>query len=234
MSVRRILPFPGVLLAACLLGPLHAQPPVHENVRIRHYDVVGTNAQALDRSLDTAGPRSGERAFAGYTHTALEWRFTFDRVDNACVIVAAHVRMDAEITLPRWTPPADAEAGLRKAWVTFADALHAHETGHVDLARAAARELHDTLSNVRAAGCVEVEREANAAGERALGRLAEAHRRYDAETEHGAAQGAVRPSLAVREEAAELRQERGGAAVLIVMVVLLLWIARDIRSRSAA
>jgi predicted secreted Zn-dependent protease len=232
MPVRRLLPLPALLLAACLLSPLHAQPPVHETVRIRHYDVVGATAAALDRSLDTAGPRSGGKPFAGYTTTSLEWRFTSGRDNGACAVIAAHVRMDAEITLPRWTPPADAEAGLRKAWVDFADALHVHETGHVDLARDAARELHDTLSIVRAAGCDAVEREANAAGERILGRLAEAHRRYDAETEHGAAQGVVRPSTALREAAAT-RNHGESAAFLIVMLVLLLWIARDVRRSSA-
>jgi predicted secreted Zn-dependent protease len=233
MPVRRRLPFASVLLSVWLLTPLHGQPAVQETVRIRHYDVVGTTAAALDRSLDGAGPRRDGRPFAGYTHTALEWRFTSARDFDGCGVTAAHVRVDAEITLPRWTPPQDAEAGLRKAWVAFADALHAHENGHVDLARAAARALHDTLSFVRGATCDEVEREANAAGQRVLGRLEDAHRRYDTQTRHGAVEGVVRPSVALGAEAAELRQERSVAAgIVLVMLVLLLWIARRHRGTN--
>jgi len=55
------------------------------------------------------------------------------------------VSVNAQILLPRWTPPTDTEPGLAAEWTRFIAALETHEAGHKDISAKAGRDIADQV-----------------------------------------------------------------------------------------
>jgi predicted secreted Zn-dependent protease len=52
---------------------------------------------------------------------------------GGCTLREVRVSVHAEIVLPRWTPPADADSSVVTEWTRFIAALETHEAGHKDI-----------------------------------------------------------------------------------------------------
>jgi predicted secreted Zn-dependent protease len=220
----------AVLLALALAAPVPAaaQRGVYEEVRYRWFAVEGATAAELNRSIDAVGAHPDAPGFAGYTHTTLNWTFRTRPHEHGCGLTDVRVRLDAEVSLPRWDPPAAAAPALRAAWDAMAAGLRVHEEGHVEIARDAARAIHDTLAAFTAPTCDGIDAAANAAATRENARAVTRGRDYDRETGHGRTQGAVRPTdpAPLAGDAGEPRRRRtllwmalaGVAAALFVAV----------------
>src|SRR5262249_29721162 len=104
--------------------------------------------------------------------------------------VSVYIR--SEITLPRWTPPPDAPPALVEQWKQFLAALETHEIGHKDISARAARDVLTAIRRLDTM-CPSFGAEAKRATDGIVARLRVEQATYDAETRHGATQGATFP-----------------------------------------
>jgi len=185
------------LLAACQDAPaspsaaITPDPEVTLTIDIVYYGVVGTSADELRAQLDSRGPTGRHDA---YTDWWVQWRYDCAHTANACNVRSLRVNVDATITFPHWTPPGDVSPELEEQWRAYLAALAIHEDGHTKIALEAANEIATALSSLPAyPSCAELERTADATGERILERYRQQELNYDHETEHGATQGARFP-----------------------------------------
>jgi predicted secreted Zn-dependent protease len=94
--------------------------------------------------------------------------------------------------LPRWTPPSNASPELVAQWKQFLAALETHEIGHKDISGRAAR---DVLIGIRqlSAVCTSFPVDAKRVTDGIVARQRIEQTKYDADTRHGATQGATFP-----------------------------------------
>ena len=188
----------ATILSACVSsggGPPHVAemdqfpPGVNGSTTIDYYDVHGRTLAELRADMRRNGPKVADSSFVGETRAPMRWTWkTQSEGPSTCSIKDVTIWVNAQILLPRWTPPADTAPGVYKEWLRFMTALQTHESGHKDIAARAARELQVKLRDVFASCSVISTR----AGDIARAILEKAHdeqRQYDADTRHGLTQG---------------------------------------------
>ncbi len=126
----------------------------------------------------------------GHTDWYLSYQFRTHPVPGGCGVESVTTKLDLKVRLPRWRgaqPSADFDA----RWTRYLSALEVHEAGHVQTGR-------DFESNFRKAALATSAPDCGALGGAVRSRFAamlkQAQARdveYDAETGHGATQGAV-------------------------------------------
>lgn len=172
-----------LLLLACAHEP--PSPPALPVVgaEVLWYDLTGADRIDLIESCADTCPRDeAGHPVASLTLWAVEW--TWQRPPTEpCEVQNVAVAVDATVTLPRWTPPPEADPALVEEWRVYLAALAFHEQGHVDLAHSLATDAEE---GVASAGCGG----AHAAGRAAVARIGEAQHAYDAATDSGRRQGA--------------------------------------------
>jgi predicted secreted Zn-dependent protease len=161
---------------------------------IRWYDVEGDTEAQLRASLDARGPESDGRRHDAYTTWHVMWNFPFAESADGCSTGPISTTVQVIITLPRWRGYADESDPLVKRWRDYLDALKRHESGHRNTAFQAATDIAETLPSLPPrATCEAAEEAANAEAQGVLARYRTAEQSYDAETRHGATQGAIFP-----------------------------------------
>jgi predicted secreted Zn-dependent protease len=140
----------------------------------------------MRQQLDSLSPVG----FDGYKGDATtNWRINWgwDGYGNSsCDLTTANVTYSIEVTMPRWQAPQDASPELITKWNNYIQALAEHEKGHVDNIVANYKSVEDAIKN---ATCDTAE----AAAQAALDPIRQYDIDYDAETNHGATQGARFP-----------------------------------------
>lgn len=177
---------------AALLLPPSVWP---SDTMIHWYDVEGESEAELRAALDAHGPEdtNGQRHDA-YTAWHVTWRFPFAQAEEGCTTGPVTTAVHINVTLPRWRGPVDEGDPLVKKWRRYLDALKEHESGHRETGFRAATDITEKLPELPArATCEEAEEAANAAAREVLERYRALDAEYDAETRHGASQGAVFP-----------------------------------------
>ncbi len=164
-----------------------------------YYDVHGRTIAELRAELRRLGPKVGDSSFVGETRSPMTWGWRIENVRGAgCSIRDVRVTINAQVLLPRWTPPPDTAPGVLAAWNTFMAALETHEAGHKDISAKAGSEIVSRVGDISAL-CSDIGNRANAVARRVLDRATEDQRAYDDATRHGATQGAnFGPPLARR------------------------------------
>ena len=170
-----------------------AGPAVRTLLTTETYAGGGGTADDVLRSMLDGGPRTAGRTFFGLTETAVDLRYDTATAGVGCVVENVEVVLTLTITLPEWTPAADADAGLVRDWARFRRALAAHEDQHREIAERGAASLHQAVDGLRRTTCAQANAEARARLDRLEAAIAEAHARFDAETGHGRTEGAVWP-----------------------------------------
>lgn len=163
-----------LLTAACM--------STASKVTTSYYDVRGNTADELDRQIRSNGPMQG--------HAIAVAAVNFEPVQvlqevgsDGCRFKTARFRVNAAITLPRWTDRLQSpDRDLRRAWKGLADYARAHEQTHVRIAEEFAKLLGDQLMAMPAErDCQRLD----ARAERVVERVARAHERaqraFDAE-----------------------------------------------------
>jgi predicted secreted Zn-dependent protease len=138
-----------------------AEPAV--KVTTTYYAIGGTMSAELKAQMRSLGPHG----FWAYTRWYVRWT-------GAC-----RVSLEISYTYPRWTDEGSAPPQLRAEWNRMMERLRAHEQGHGQHGRNAAREVEQS-------GCRDDPR-------RITGKWAEQDKVYDTQTSHGRAQGVVLP-----------------------------------------
>jgi predicted secreted Zn-dependent protease len=156
-------------------------------VRVEYYDVTGVDGGALSASLAQRGPKG----FHGLT----DWEFRYDyRVaptpEGTCRVTGVRTSVTGRILVPRWVDEPKAPKALREAWSTYMDALMKHEEGHMATGQSLTRALQSDIGAATGPDCKTLRADV----ERLAQGLIDGHQardqRYDAETQHGATQGA--------------------------------------------
>lgn len=188
--LRHVRP-PALGLALLCALPLRAE--VNETLHTRWYEADARAHPSLGRALSQASPiRVGSTVYHGYTRWEVRWRFWWHTTaDGLCHITRVQTRADGEITLPRLR---HATAAQRAKFERYLGPLQAHERGHFELARQAAREIDQGIAGLPPMrDCRALEARANALGHEHLRRAQATERAYDRRTGHGRTQGAWLP-----------------------------------------
>jgi len=156
---------------------------------VEYYDVHGSTFAELRADMRRLGPKINGGSFVGETRSPMRWSWRTKPVGTgSCSIEDIRVSMNAQILLPRWTPPAGADSALVREWKRFIEALEVHEAGHKDISARAGREIVEQLRGM-SGPCSQVGTRANDAARRIFDRARDEQARYDAETRHGLTQG---------------------------------------------
>jgi predicted secreted Zn-dependent protease len=162
---------------------------VEGRTSVIYYDVSGRTYAELHADMRRLGPKVYGSSYVGETRSPMTWSWrTESTTGGGCTLRDVHVRVKAEIRLPRWTPPADADSSVVAEWQRFIAALETHEAGHKDISARAGRDLKDQLRALVGL-CSQVSMRANDVARRIMNDATQAQRRYDAETRHGLTQG---------------------------------------------
>jgi len=181
-------------LASCASAPrnpvLDKYPAgVSGRTTVLYYDVHGRTFEEVRADMRRRGPKVDGTSFVGETRSPMRWRWRTQSMGGAsCSISEVSVSVNAQITLPRWTPPADTEPGLAGEWKRFLAALEVHEAGHKDISAKAGREIVEKLRNVSGL-CSQIGIRANDVARLIVARASEEQIAYDASTRHGLTQG---------------------------------------------
>lgn len=180
--------------SACATAPkssvLDSYPAgVNGRTTVEYYDVHGRTAAELRADMRRLGPKIADSSFVGETRSPMKWTWKSESGGGSmCSVKEARVTITAQILLPRWTPPADAEPELVTEWNRFVAALETHEAGHKDIAAKAAHDLAERFRDMSAM-CSLLSTRANDISRGILDKAELQQRAYDAETRHGATQG---------------------------------------------
>ena len=181
--------------SSALASPLDVaavHPSVNISTRHEYYDVTGQNGAALVSQMRRLGPRDDAESWAATTRWSMSWSFGLAGASDACAVTAPKVNLALTYTYPRWTPPADAPAGLQDRWDRFVTALAEHENGHGEIAVQGVNDLHLALQNVPAqASCADAARAADETAAAIASHYRALQDAYDRDTGHGTTQGAV-------------------------------------------
>jgi predicted secreted Zn-dependent protease len=158
------------------------------------FDVFGTTAAALARQLHLHAGLPGANGWVATTTWQFRWSYAHVLSAAGCLVASPSVQVSLRTTMPRWNGTQAANQPLVARWTAFVDALQAHESGHTQIALAAAGGMADRLANVPAARtCADLD----AAAQTELEALVRAHDTaqadYDVQTQHGLGQGAIFP-----------------------------------------
>ena len=194
LSDRCLLVACTVLLAACASAarnPVLDKYPagVTGRTTVSYYDIHGRTFEEVRADMHRLGPKVDGTTFVGETRSPMRWSWHMETMGaSSCSIRDVSVVVNAQITLPRWTPPADTEPGLVAEWKRFMTALETHEAGHKDISAKAGREIVNRLRGLSGL-CSQLSPRANEIARVIVERASEEQRAYDAVTRHGLTQG---------------------------------------------
>jgi predicted secreted Zn-dependent protease len=182
------------LSLACASAPRNAAldkypADVLGRTTVEYYDVHGRTAAELHADMRRLGPKIADSSFVGETRSPMRWTWKTESGGGAfCSIKDVKITVTSAILLPRWTPPADAEAGLPAEWERFVAALETHEAGHKEIAAKTAHDIAQQLKGL-STSCSLINTRASDLGRETLDRGNAQQKAYDYETRHGATQG---------------------------------------------
>src|SRR6476620_2472017 len=115
---------------------------VSGHTTVIYYDVQGNTFRELAASMRRLGPKVAGSSFIGETRSPMRWKWRVESVAaSECSIRDVTVSVDAQVTLPRWNAPEDADPALVAEWRRFLRALETHESGHKDISAKAGRDI---------------------------------------------------------------------------------------------
>lgn len=216
-----------VIATACASAPrnpvLDKYPAgVEGRTSVSYYDVHGRTLAELRADMRRLGPKIDGGSFVGETRSPMTWSWRTESVaSGACSMRDVRVTVNAQILLPRWTPPSDADSTLVAEWKRFIGALETHESGHKDISTRAGRDLKDQLRAL-SGSCSLMGMRANDIARQIVDRANAQQKQYDAETRHGLTQGTgFRATNLVQESRADADSAAERVARLLVTPVSL-------------
>jgi predicted secreted Zn-dependent protease len=167
------------------------------SLKVVTYGVIGKtvndilqslNAQAMPDSNDPNGE------FLARTDYFISAQWSYQPTARGCEVESGTVTLAMTMTLPALSSTVGMPPDLLNRWTTFISNTITHESGHVKLNYQGASDFQRDLGNaLPASDCTTIEPRLNDLFTRATGAIRQSNIDYDAETEHGAKQGAVFP-----------------------------------------
>jgi predicted secreted Zn-dependent protease len=187
----------AILLAACQAAsgvPSKAPPAAPTaagtvdipDATVSYYDVSGATADELRAHLNALRPAAYDGSKGDAVTT---WYIQWDWPGygtGSCDLAAATVTYDIKVVFPYWIEPVNPDPALVSRWTTYTRNLATHEEGHVDYV---VDHYQSVDAAIKGATCTT----ADGAAKAALGAIRQHDLDYDADTDHGATQGATFP-----------------------------------------
>jgi predicted secreted Zn-dependent protease len=160
----------------------------------RTYEVPGDDVQEIARNLNALRVNAGHGDFSAQTKWDLRWSMRYKEEAGACRLIAVTLEYYAVVTLPALVNEAALLPADLDRWYGFADALEAHEMAHIEHEIAAAEALRQSLLTLEPQpDCQTMAALVTSHGEGAKEAIRRADEAFDAETKHGALEGATFP-----------------------------------------
>jgi predicted secreted Zn-dependent protease len=193
LRMRALVIAAVVVATACASAPrnpvLDSYPAgIVGHTTVLYYDVHGRSFDELRADMRRLGPKVADSSFVGETRSPMRWSWRTESANGTCSVRDVTVTLNAQITLPRWTPPADTEPGLATEWARFVAALETHEAGHKDISAKAGSEIVTRLRGLSGL-CSQINTRAGDLARAIVDKASDDQKTYDAVTRHGLTQG---------------------------------------------
>ena len=160
----------------------------------RTYEVPGNSVDEVDRNLNALRVNAGHGDFNAQTKWDLRWSMRYKQEGPVCGLTAVTLEYYAVVTLPALVSEASLAPADLERWSRFAGAIEAHEMAHVEREIAGAEGLRQSLLNLPPQpDCQAMAARVSEMGEQAKESIRRGDDAFDAETEHGALEGATFP-----------------------------------------
>ncbi len=183
--------------------PTPAAPPMvypitfDSSFKVVTYPVVGATLSELSKSLNAqAQPDSNDATGQYYARTQwyLSGRWFTQPTARGCEVESGSVTLAMTMTLPALSASVGMSPQVSDRWNTFVNNTITHETGHVTRNLQSSRDYQRDLGNFPPApDCARLKSQLNDLFNRATAAIRQVNIDYDAQTQHGATQGAVFP-----------------------------------------
>ncbi|MBX3596388.1 MAG: DUF922 domain-containing protein [Rhizobiaceae bacterium] len=133
------------LLAGMLSGSVSFAETVSRSYS--YFTIGGATPAELESEMSRLGPQIKGSAYRHPGATRMEFasRVGYGSRNGRCKIVSAQVSIKANVILPRWKRPGNADAGARLFWDVLSADIVRHEESHLVIARNHARKLEREL-----------------------------------------------------------------------------------------
>jgi predicted secreted Zn-dependent protease len=161
------------------------------------YAVTGKTVDDLRHSLDAqAMPDSNNPNAEFYARTdySISAQWFLQPTARGCEVESGTITLTMTMTLPALSPTAVVAPDVQNTWTTFISNTITHEDGHVRLNYQGVSDFRRDLGNaLPALDCTTLKPRLNDLFTQATGTIRQLNIDYDAQTQHGAKQGAVFP-----------------------------------------
>lgn len=160
-----------------------------------YYDINGATPGDLRAQMNRLGPTdSNGRRFDARTDWYINWHYSYEANNSECKISTVEVDVAVTFTLPHWNQPNNIAPALVEKWDKYMAALQKHENGHQDNALTSGQEILQAFKALPGyPDCDRVRQNLSATGQRIIKQANQKDLDYDAQTKHGATQGATFP-----------------------------------------
>ena len=182
--------------AATALNISASAPGLTQTVEQPHYyTVYGYTASQVRTQLNQcSGATQGASTYDALTNWWTNFAYNYyAKSSGLCALKDVAVGEHITFEFPQWSNTVNAEAGLNSKWQTYMSNLTTHEHGHRDLALQYSSTLYSGLVNFPDTNCGSIVQSANDYGNGIIASLNQVEANYDAQTNHGATQGATFP-----------------------------------------
>jgi predicted secreted Zn-dependent protease len=149
----------------------------------------GSFSEAKIEYYDVAGPGP----HLAHANWYLSYQNTVSSTGGACKVNKIATKLDLKVRMPRWNAPASADPKLVAGWNRYVGALEVHENGHLQHGRDMEANFKRAAMAISAANCGDVERQLRQRFDAMIKDASALDVQYDAQTRHGATQGAHYP-----------------------------------------
>jgi len=179
-----------VLIFALAAAGAAAEPL--SRVHTSYYYVDGKSATVIAAQLEKNGPAGEDgKRYAAKTRWDVQWKFNHDQQGETCGVKDIAVAVGIAQNMPKWRGEDNAASALSARWKKFSEAVKRHEDGHKEHGVKAAAEIEAALQALKpASNCEDLDKAANAAGEKVIEKYRKLDAEYDRSTDHGRKQGA--------------------------------------------
>lgn len=156
-----------------------------------YYQVYGSSMNDLRAAVENCPLRAAAGNFHAETAYGLNWSYSMTASGSACTL--ADVRVGVHVTqyFPLFVATATTRSSVSNTWNTYATNLKTHEDGHTAIDIAYAQRITTALQQLTTSNCSTIDQRVQTTVNTYVSELNNANNQYDAQTNHGATQGAV-------------------------------------------
>ena len=110
---------------------------------------------------------------------------------KGCAVDSVDTKLDLKVRIPRWNPPPGTSPDATRRWDRYLDALRVHEAGHLQVGRDFESGFRRAALEMSAPDCGTLSTMLRSRFDALLNQSRQRDLDYDAQTRHGATQGAL-------------------------------------------